>query len=108
MRSSPQSVFLRVLGILSILAALLVGGLVVLQYWPDIRATLSPASSTTEICNDGVDNDGDGLIDMEDPDCSGATEICNDGVDNDRDGLIDMEDPDCGGATTLPPPGPMP
>jgi hypothetical protein len=29
-------------------------------------STLSP-----EICNDGIDNDGDGLVDCHDPDCSG-------------------------------------
>ena len=27
------------------------------------------AAVTTEICNDGIDNDGDGLIDLADPDC---------------------------------------
>ena len=28
--------------------------------------------SGPEVCNDGVDNDGDGLVDCEDPDCSGV------------------------------------
>ncbi|MEZ5291479.1 MAG: fibronectin type III domain-containing protein [Vicinamibacterales bacterium] len=37
----------------------------------------------TEICGDGIDNDGDGLID------ENCTEICGDGIDNDGDGLID-------------------
>ncbi len=62
-------------------------------------------------CEDCVDNDGDGWVDDEDPDCEGDyrddgsdeaedgyTEglfSCNDGVDNDEDGLIDWEDPDC-------------
>ena len=27
------------------------------------------AAVTTEICNDGIDNDGDGLVDLADPDC---------------------------------------
>jgi hypothetical protein len=51
-------------------------------------------------CNDGFDNDGDGLIDFpNDPGCSSAedydeTDIgfpqCSDGIDNDGDGLIDF------------------
>ncbi len=53
-------------------------------------------------CLDGLDNDGDGWVDQDDPDCSveddelglGDTQ-CNDGVDNDEDGLIDAQDPDC-------------
>ncbi len=50
-----------------------------------------------EICNDGVDNDLDGLVDAADPDCAPTPtpEICNDGVDNDLDGLVDPYDPDC-------------
>jgi hypothetical protein len=37
---------------------------------------LPPASSTTPTtqCSDGIDNDGDGLIDMEDPDCSSPSD----------------------------------
>jgi len=50
-----------------------------------------------EICDDGIDNDGDGLTDCLDPECSGAVcvEVCNDGQDNDGDGKIDCVDPDC-------------
>ncbi len=52
-----------------------------------------------EICGDGYDNDGDGLIDCKDPDCSGnslcGSEVCDDGVDNDVDGLTDCQDPNC-------------
>src|SRR5262249_18358203 len=60
-----------------------------------------------ENCADGLDNDGDSLIDCADPDCVGKTgpggclcaaaEICNDGCDNDGDGLTDCADPDCAG-----------
>src|SRR5262249_10101702 len=41
-------------------------------------------------CSDGLDNDGDGLIDEGDPGCLQPPigEVCN-GVDDDGDGLID-------------------
>ncbi len=53
-----------------------------------------------EICTDGIDNDNDGLIDCDDPDCNSIGIICesvacNDGIDNDGDGDIDCEDSDC-------------
>lgn len=38
-----------------------------------------------EICNNGIDDDGDGLIDAQDPDC---VEICN-GVDDNGNSFID-------------------
>jgi Putative Ig domain len=56
-------------------------------------------------CADGIDNDGDGLIDFpSDPGCwsadgPGAIENpeCNNGTDDDSDGLIDFpNDPQCG------------
>jgi hypothetical protein len=51
-------------------------------------------------CNDGIDNDGDGKIDLNDPDCTDPSDNsehgvtvyspqCRDGVDNDGDGKID-------------------
>ncbi len=54
-------------------------------------------------CDDGVDNDGDGQIDEDDPDCAPppgdegppGDPSCDDGLDNDGDGLIDEDDPDC-------------
>ncbi len=57
---------------------------------------------TPEDCRNGVDDDGDGLVDCDDPDCAGdascppATEDCTNGVDDDGDGLVDCDDPDCG------------
>ena len=48
-----------------------------------------------EECNDGLDNDGDGIPDKGDADC---IEDCNDGIDNDDDGLDDVTDDDCGGS----------
>lgn len=54
-------------------------------------------------CRDSFDNDLDGLVDRDDPDCQ-PTEgpdagpgSCSDGLDNDGDGLVDRNDPDCGG-----------
>jgi CSLREA domain-containing protein len=60
-------------------------------------------------CNDGIDNDGDGLVDYPaDPGCSSALDDsekspllpCDDGIDNDGDGLVDYRvdgtgDPGC-------------
>jgi MYXO-CTERM domain-containing protein len=49
-------------------------------------------------CDDGADNDGDGLADASDPGCSGALDAsehdaavaCDDGADNDHDGRTDF------------------
>lgn len=55
---------------------------------------------TPQLCNDGLDNDEDGLIDCLDGGCNtlcnedNAT-TCNDGIDNDSDGLIDCDDDEC-------------
>ncbi|MCB9729638.1 MAG: hypothetical protein H6746_14310 [Deltaproteobacteria bacterium] len=57
-------------------------------------------------CSNDEDDDGDGLTDCDDPDCSddpagGVTKICsfehscNDGIDNDGDLAKDCADPDC-------------
>jgi uncharacterized repeat protein (TIGR01451 family) len=65
-------------------------------------------------CSDGIDNDGDGLIDSADPGChtdgnasnpnsydpsrndeSVFVPQCKDGLDNDHDGLVDSADPGC-------------
>jgi hypothetical protein len=52
------------------------------------------------LCGDGLDNDGDTLVDCADADCAGTpacTETnCGDGLDDDGDTLIDCADPDCG------------
>jgi len=58
-------------------------------------------------CDDGRDNDGDGLSDDADPECVWAGDdseepACSDGIDNDFDGLTDFgEDPDCMSADGL-------
>jgi hypothetical protein len=52
-----------------------------------------------EVCDDGEDNDDDGLVDCDDAPCpacgSGGDETCDDEVDNDDDRLVDCADPDC-------------
>ncbi|MDP2161083.1 MAG: hypothetical protein Q8K02_11410 [Flavobacterium sp.] len=52
-----------------------------------------------EICNNGIDDDGDGFIDCADFDCNEspfcAVEICDNGIDDDGDGFTDCEDFDC-------------
>ncbi len=74
------------------------------------RAVAQPyEENTTAACRDGVDNDGDGKVDCDDPDCAelsfchssgtGSAEntaaACRDQIDNDRDGHTDCEDQDC-------------
>ena len=54
-----------------------------------------------EICNNGLDDDRDGLKDAEDVNsCPAVPEICNNGLDDDRDGLKDAADPNCQTTTT--------
>jgi len=69
----------------------------------DDDGTLWPSGppDNEQECSDGIDNDADGLIDCDDPDCADdpacVGEICDDGLDNDGDTLIDCDDPDCAG-----------
>ena len=55
--------------------------------------------TSPEVCNDSLDNNGDGLTDCSDPTCAADAacniEVCNDGVDNDKDDAIDCGDSDC-------------
>ncbi len=59
-----------------------------------------------EICDNEVDDDGDGFVDCDDNDCANYSacqvvedpyEKCNNGRDDDGDGLIDCDDADCQG-----------
>src|SRR5919106_5943527 len=74
-----------------------------------------------EVCSDGIDNDGDALIDFSDEKCNAmetqqqqqqqpilqqepvvvsGTEICDDDLDNDFDGKVDSRDEECSSITT--------
>ena len=60
---------------------------------------------TQENCNNGIDDDGDGLVDCNDDDCQYPSNIergcnCNDGSDNDGDGKTDIADADCASFST--------
>lgn len=62
-------------------------------------------------CQNGIDDDGDGLVDLNDPGCVSSGDDsefnqrpppppppppqCQDGLDNDNDGFIDLNDPGC-------------
>jgi len=73
---------------------------------------VAPAPGQGPACSDGIDNDGDGLVDYPmDPGCSSpiddseleATHPCDDGIDNDGDGYVDWRldgsgDPGCASA----------
>src|SRR5262249_7156216 len=48
-----------------------------------------------EICDDGIDNNCDGLVDTEDPACIKPAEVCNNCIDDDNNGLSDLQDPAC-------------
>jgi len=59
-----------------------------------------PGVPDDEDCDDGIDNDGDGLVDCEDGDCAEACSeaaSCDDAADNDGDGWTDCQDEDCWG-----------
>ncbi|NOY89976.1 MAG: hypothetical protein GXP55_02115 [Deltaproteobacteria bacterium] len=68
----------------------------------------APTSEVGPQCFNGIDDDADGLIDCEDPDCAGnpgcgmvctpGPEVrCSNGLDDDCDGAPDCADPDCAG-----------
>ena len=50
-----------------------------------------------EICDDGIDNNCDGLVDAQDPACQHLPEVCNNCVDDDGNGLGDLLEPACQG-----------
>ena len=73
------------------------------EFSQSVTIAASPASA----CNDGLDNDLDGLTDYtEDPGCLSADDTaetdpglpCDDGLDNDGWGDVDLADPGCADA----------
>lgn len=72
------------------------------------EAPLPPPPPATEtVCDDRLDNDGDGLVDCADANCFDApichaggreersNQACSDFIDNDGDQMVDCEDADC-------------
>lgn len=58
------------------------------------------ANAQTEICDNGIDDDGDGQIDCQDSACAFVStcrprEICDNGIDDNNNGKIDYYDGDC-------------
>jgi hypothetical protein len=68
------------------------------QYMPRVYFWIGPCP-TSEICEDGLDNDGNQLPDCDDPVCAFLPPCfepdCRNGVDDDGDGVTDCRDPDC-------------
>ena len=86
---------------------------------PSTTTTTTPAPHIEEeVCNDGIDNDSDTLIDFSDEECNplqsqqqpilsqqgqtivSTSEICDDDLDNDFDGRVDSRDEECSSITT--------
>jgi len=69
-----------------------VGSMGMVQLFRDSVTCVGPE----QFCDDGWDNDCDGLADGADPDCAGkVAEQCANGADDDGDGKIDCADSDC-------------
>ena len=79
------------------------------------EALAAAAAAAPAACENGVDDDGDGLVDAgADPGCDAANDpserssalVCDDGLDNDSDGLVDFSptpgagDPGCMGPSS--------
>ena len=84
---------------------------------PGASEKIQMISIPEEVCGDGIDNDGDALIDFSDEQCSAmetqqqqqqqqpilqqepvvvsGAEICDDDLDNDFDGKVDSRDEEC-------------
>ncbi len=70
-------------------------------------AFAKPGGKARKACNDGIDNDGDGYIDLNDPGCANKRDNseldpnveCDDGADNDGDSAIDYNDNGCSSPT---------
>ena len=66
-----------------------------------IHVVATPVPVAAPACDDGLDGDGDGLVDFpHDPGCPAPhshpeNPECDDGIDNDGDGLTDFGDAKC-------------
>jgi hypothetical protein len=66
-----------------------------------LMLTLSSHAFAMTQCSDGIDNDGDGFIDLQDFNCVDSDDDserptqCSDGIDNDGDGFTDLDDFNC-------------
>jgi len=73
-----------------------------------LQLSFSLLPGSEELCDNGADDDGDGLVDCADPECAGTAgclvELCDNGADDDGDGLVDCADPDCATAAPCLPP----
>ena len=85
---------------------------------PSTTTTTTPSHIAEEVCNDGIDNDSDTLIDFSDEECNpspsqqqpilsqqgqtmvSTSEICDDDLDNDFDGKVDSRDEECSSITS--------
>ena len=96
-----------VVGLIAMCAACAIAAI----YAPFLRP---PVVGATDQCSDGIDNDGDGLIDYPtDPGCvdywdpseldsvDPPSVACNDGFDNDSDTFIDLADAGCDSALDI-------
>lgn len=73
-----------------------------LRFWDSSASTTEPPileMLRESFCTDQRDDDGDTLVDCDDPDCAGfgncVETACRDNADNDNDGFLDCADPDC-------------
>lgn len=75
----------------------IMGVFMVAPAWAQSPFPLSIFGPFETACNDGLDNDGDALVDCRDNDCRQpfCEWNCLDGMDGDNDGLIDCSDQDC-------------
>ncbi|MBM4372983.1 MAG: hypothetical protein FJ098_15120, partial [Deltaproteobacteria bacterium] len=61
----------------------------------------SAAHAAGEICDNEIDDDGDGFVDCidwdcdDDPACAAFQEVCTGGSDEDGDSFVDCDDFDC-------------
>lgn len=68
---------------------------------PGAYTLLMTCDTSAEDCTNNVDDDADGDLDCDDPDCDmhpdcmPPPEVCIGGADEDGDGLTDCADPDC-------------